>query len=948
MCHYEENISTEPNSKKLDINIAATAATVTAGIGYAQLEELCAAMESMKMAGEIEKQLALERNETINGIPYITVIADGSWMKRSYGNAYDSLSGVGAILGHRTGKVLFIGIRNKFCMVCDTAERRGLEPVAHKCYKNFDRNASSTSMESDAIVEGFKSSLEMHGLIYKTIVADGDSSVYHSILNNAPYREQMVTVKKIECTNHLLRNLCKKIKTIAEMTLPNMRRNRVVVQLRNVIKKNILKIRQEVMKAATLRRENKQPHHSKVMELQKDILNILNHIFGEHKRCKERGLCIETCNEINKNYVPYLKSYGLYQHIENVISYFSAYSDSLLLHLTNNPAESFNAIICKKIGGKRINFGTRGSYNARIAAAVVQYNTQQVLTQVCQDVCKDIPLVAKYLEKRRQIKLLKTKESRKMNGKSRKFKRELRPDRYYGPQSQKPDLPSDVFQQLKQNHIEKLAENGENWEEIEQDTRGQSECELWHSLRREMLTASNFGAVCRMRPTTSCGSIVKQILFPPSLDTAAMKYGRDKEEMARKDLATHLNKKIEACGLFVDFGNPCLGASPDGLIDNDGLVEIKCPLSAENLTAEEAIKILPHLKGIFNKKNTDEINRNHRYYYQIQGQLNITQRNYCIFAIWTPNSLKTIRVNKDNVFWEKKMVPVLIRFYYECMLPEILDSRHNRHMQIRDPKYITDAKEQSKKKNSDIQQNKRPNNDKEIIPQNKKLKQSNNTVSKDVTSIAAAVDIDEDSDCFIVSCSIKSNLTKDEIVKRREVLDNTIAPLSLVRENVLSKQNKINDESLDRFLRVIKETSCFETQSVQYIEFPDLIASSDSNKSLQIIGGNCTDHWRCIFFDGAKLRVYDSIPGCTYTKLAAKEKNYIHKRFPKINVSDIIFEKVQTQPDNLCCGIYAAAFATDVALNKNPCEETYSYDVECMRRHFFSIIENEKLSFFPR
>jgi hypothetical protein len=225
------------------------------------------AMESMKMAGEIEKQLALERNETINGIPYITVIADGSWMKRSYGNAYDSLSGVGAIIGHRTRKVLFIGIRNKFCTVCDMVERRGLEPKAHKCYKNFDRNASSTNMESDAIVEGFKSSLEMHGLIYKTVVADGDSSVYQSILNNAPYREQMVTVKKIECTNHLLRNLCKKLKIIADMTQPNMCRNRVVVQLRNVVKKNILKIRQEVMKAAILRRENKQPHHSKAMEL---------------------------------------------------------------------------------------------------------------------------------------------------------------------------------------------------------------------------------------------------------------------------------------------------------------------------------------------------------------------------------------------------------------------------------------------------------------------------------------------------------------------------------------------------------------------------------------------------------------------------------------------------------------------------------------------------------
>jgi len=41
------------------------------------------AMKNMTMAGEVEKQLAIERNETINGIPYITVVVDGSWMKRS-------------------------------------------------------------------------------------------------------------------------------------------------------------------------------------------------------------------------------------------------------------------------------------------------------------------------------------------------------------------------------------------------------------------------------------------------------------------------------------------------------------------------------------------------------------------------------------------------------------------------------------------------------------------------------------------------------------------------------------------------------------------------------------------------------------------------------------------------------------------------------------------------
>jgi len=197
MCHYETNIWSEPTeSDQLDINTAAVATTITAGIGYSSLEEICTgmniscmsektyikyrenviddyektAMQNMKKAAEEEKQLALEKNETINGIPYITVVADGSWMKRSYGSNYDSPCGVGAIIGYNTKKILFVGIRNKYCAICDVAERKSCEPKAHKCYKNFDSNASSTRMESDAIVEGFKNSLEMHGLIYKVIV----------------------------------------------------------------------------------------------------------------------------------------------------------------------------------------------------------------------------------------------------------------------------------------------------------------------------------------------------------------------------------------------------------------------------------------------------------------------------------------------------------------------------------------------------------------------------------------------------------------------------------------------------------------------------------------------------------------------------------------------------------------------------------------------------------
>lgn len=66
-----------------------------------------AAEESMNTATEEERSLAIQCNDVINGIPHISVIGDGSWMKRSYRTGrYDSLSGVGTVYSVRAGKVL--------------------------------------------------------------------------------------------------------------------------------------------------------------------------------------------------------------------------------------------------------------------------------------------------------------------------------------------------------------------------------------------------------------------------------------------------------------------------------------------------------------------------------------------------------------------------------------------------------------------------------------------------------------------------------------------------------------------------------------------------------------------------------------------------------------------------------------------------------------------------
>jgi YqaJ-like viral recombinase domain len=145
--------------------------------------------------------------------------------------------------------------------------------------------------------------------------------------------------------------------------------------------------------------------------------------------------------------------------------------------------------------------------------------------------------------------------------------------------------------------------------------------------------------------------------------------------------------KVDPCGLFVDPEYPYLGASPDGLVGDDYIVEVKCPASAQAYTPEEAvaqkkINYLIYINGSL------QLKLDHNYMYQIQGQLHITRRKYCYFVVWTPKGMFMQIIERDDVFWSSKMIDKLSRFYLNCLLPEIVDSRRDRKRPTRDPDYI--------------------------------------------------------------------------------------------------------------------------------------------------------------------------------------------------------------------------------------------------------------------
>ncbi|CAH1108130.1 unnamed protein product, partial [Psylliodes chrysocephalus] len=291
ICEETFSINSEnPQSKTLRINALAVKGAISIGIGSSQLSELPpilermyrniqndlgdyyhkAAWSSMIEAGQEKATLAKENGEVDkNGYPLITVVADGSWAKRSYKTNYSSNLGAGAIIGYRTKKILYLSIKNKYCSFCKLFG----EEKDHRCYKNWD--GSSTEMESKTILDGFHCSMYMHGLRYKYLIADGDSSIYQKILESRPYGNMVV--EKIECRNHLLRSCCARLRDIAEKRYSTAGKL-VPVKLRSLLKSNILTLRIAIDKAAKHHRESEVAMEHKITNLKPDISNSPYHI----------------------------------------------------------------------------------------------------------------------------------------------------------------------------------------------------------------------------------------------------------------------------------------------------------------------------------------------------------------------------------------------------------------------------------------------------------------------------------------------------------------------------------------------------------------------------------------------------------------------------------------------------------------------------------------------
>ncbi len=166
--------------------------------------------------------------------------------------------------------------------------------------------------------------------------------------------------------------------------------------------------------------------------------------------------------------------------------------------------------------------------------------------------------------------------------------------------------------------------------------------EEWKALRLGKVTASRVGDVM-MKPTTAGYQNYRSQLICERLTgkptefhvTPAMQHGTDTEPQARAMYTMTTGQMVQEVA-FVD--HPLIsmaGASPDGLVGELGLVEIKCPQPTEHIRV---------LTGGAIKKAYRE---------QMQWQMACTGREWCDFVSFCPDlpddlALHIARIEADG------------------------------------------------------------------------------------------------------------------------------------------------------------------------------------------------------------------------------------------------------------------------------------------------------------
>jgi putative phage-type endonuclease len=197
--------------------------------------------------------------------------------------------------------------------------------------------------------------------------------------------------------------------------------------------------------------------------------------------------------------------------------------------------------------------------------------------------------------------------------------------------------------------------------------------EAWFNIRIGKVTASRVADVLAKTKTgysTTRDNYMAQLVCErltgqkgESFTNAAMQHGTETEPLARAAYEARYDVLVDEVGFVPHPSIIMAGASPDGLVGEDGLIEIKCPNTAT------------HIETLLSESVPN------KYYTQMQFQIACTGRKWCDFVSFDnrlPTELQMFvkRVPRDDVYI-RLIEDEIVKFLAE------LDTKINQLMKVK-------------------------------------------------------------------------------------------------------------------------------------------------------------------------------------------------------------------------------------------------------------------------
>ena len=184
----------------------------------------------------------------------------------------------------------------------------------------------------------------------------------------------------------------------------------------------------------------------------------------------------------------------------------------------------------------------------------------------------------------------------------------------------------------------------------------------WYAARCGKATASRFRDVmARLKndnPAADRQKYLTELVVErltgqpvPAYENAAMRWGTEQEAAARAAYEQRTGVAVEETG-FVAHDTLYAGCSPDGLVDWDGLIEIKCPYNSAT-----------HIETLLNGMPAEHTA-------QVQGQMWITGRQWCDFVSFDPRMPEPLQLYVQRIHADPKAIADLA-FGISAFLKEV-------------------------------------------------------------------------------------------------------------------------------------------------------------------------------------------------------------------------------------------------------------------------------------